>query len=468
MPWQPIDGQLYSMEVHTSVVIVCKFDCLHKCTLLLCMQITTEKLDEHKGHIPRAGPKYRLGMYFETIHGVHHFDDVYTPSEDGYTSYWETDTEVDTDLGNFIFSNVKGDSASVLCIDEAVERIALRDKKERQEQMQRIEASRVSPKGQQQEEDMLDQSNESKRSLSSRQSRRSHHSGSDGMYDEPPPLPPRRISIGVDTMAEEHTYETLDDCQDEYRDYLSKDSFGSPSSKDECDSDHSGKGANGKTTRLSLKFTKQRSTTTPVTTEGGLHYKNRIKYSDPATNELPTTQKKRRSDRVAPKGMYPPPVKGYSFPAGIPEEYTDYIVSPTGKRLHSTVRLSPDRNTQVTSPERRCQENQKTHCKAQRSPSLIIKHKGQTFLIPVVGKKLQQRLEKEKGPPKTPIYATVMKQSTPNTSIHRSPSDPQASIRSRCHISPPKTVETTEHIKSKGKRHMQSTAPKQVTHYGML
>jgi len=80
-----------------------------------------------KGAIPRAGPKYRLGMYFETIHNLPRFDDM-RQDEDGYTSYWETDTEVDSDLGNFIFNNVSGDSASVICIDDAVDIVSIRER----------------------------------------------------------------------------------------------------------------------------------------------------------------------------------------------------------------------------------------------------------------------------------------------------------------------------------------------------
>ena len=442
------------------------------------LQITTEKLEELKGNIPRAGPKYRLGMYFETIHDVSHFDDVYCPSEDGYTSYWETDTEVDTELGNLIFSNVRGDSASVICIDEVVERLSLREQQE-QARMQMEEASCV-PTMTQEEEHMLEKSNESKRSSASRQSRRSHHSGSDGTYDEPPPLPPRRISTCTDTTgtsAEDHTYETLDDCQDEYiahleSAYMSKESSGSPSSKDECDSDSSGKGASGRTRSPLLNSTRQRNNSLPTAPEG-LHLKHRRMLSDP--NEF--TQRKRRSDRVAPKGMYPPPVKGYSFPSGIPEEYADYMAVPTDKRLSGTIPTSPERSAQVTSPDRRCHQHQKVSPKMQRSPSLIIKHKGKTFVVPVVDKKLQQRLEKVKGPPKTPLYATVMKQGTLNTSVSRSSSDAYSTpvhktsnlmhcVRS--HVSPPKTVETVEHSKSKTKRHSQTSMPKQVTHYGML
>ncbi len=428
----------------------------------LSVQITTEKLDELKGNIPRAGPKYRLGMYFETIHGVSDFEDVYTPSEDGYTSYWETDTEVDTDLGNLIFNNVSGDSASVICIDEAVDILTLREQR-LQEQALREKARAA------QEERTLERSTESKRSSSSRQSRRSHTSGSDGMYDEPPPLPPRRVSTCTDTTgasSEEHTYETLDDFQEEYKlrmdtVYNPKDErgSGSPTSKDECDSDHSS--GKGRTRSPLLNFTKVRSNSNPNPSNEISHMRHRRKVSDPL-NMTDVSQKRKRSDKVSPKGVYPPPMKGYAIPTGIPEEYTDYMTIPAEKRLQPVPPPSPTRHA----PERKSTENRKSS-KIQRSPSLVIKHKGQVFTIPVVDKKLQQRLEKVKGPPKTsPLYTTVMKQSVHNN-ITRTTSDPYSKNSGR-HISPPK--ETPEHSKSKSsKRHSQPNAPpKQVTHYGML
>ncbi len=434
----------------------------------LSTQITTEKLEELKGHIPRAGPKYRLGMYFETIHGVSDFEDVYAPSEDGYTSYWETDTEVDTDLGNLIFNNMTGDSASVICIDEAVDILALR---ERRLQEQALRQERATRAAQEREEHVLERSIESKRSLASRQSRRSHTSGSDGMYDEPPPLPPRRIGACTDAMAtnvEEHTYESLDDFQEEYKlrvdaaTYSTKDErgSGSPSSKDECDSDHSS--GKGRTRSPLLNFTKARSNSTPNPITDVSQIRHRRKVSDPL-QMADISQKRKRSDKVSPKGVYPPPVKGYSIPLGIPEEYVDYMTIPSEKRLQPTQPTSPNRQA----PERRLSENRKSS-KVQRSPSLIIKHKGQVFTIPVVDKKLQQRLEKVKGPPKTsPLYATITK---PSKTLTRSTSDPYSKNSSGRHVSPPK--ETLEHYKTKSsKRHSQpSTASpsKQVTHYGML
>lgn len=425
----------------------------------LFVQITTEKLDELKGNIPRAGPKYRLGMYFETIHGVSDFEDVYTPSEDGYTSYWETDTEVDTELGNLIFTDVTGDSASVICIDEAVDILTLREQR-LQEQALRQERARAAQELNQQEEHVLERSTESKRSMASRQSRRSHNSGSDGMYDEPPPLPPRRISTCTETTgtsAEEHTYETLDDFQDEYKMHTERGS-GSPMNKDECDSDQSS--GKGRTRSPLLNFTKARSNSIPTSTNDSSHQRHRRKVSDPL-HIADFTQKRKRSDKVSPKGTYPPPVKGYSIPLGIPEEYPDYMTIPSEKRLQAAPPTSPNRHA----PERRL-DNRKSS-KLQRSPSLIIKHKGQTFMIPVVDKKLQQRLEKVKGPPKTsPLYATVMKQSMHNN-LTRATSDPYNRHSGR-HISPPK--ETQELSKSKStKRHSQPNATsKQVTHYGVL
>ena len=412
-------------------------------------------------------------MYFETIHSVSDFEDVYSPSEDGYTSYWETDTEVDTELGNFIFSNVTGDSASVICIDEAVDVLALREQ-QLQEQALRQQRAAQETSVNHQDEHLLERSNESKRSSASRQSRRSHHSGSDGMYDEPPPLPPRRISTCTNTTgtnAEDHTYETLDDFQEEYKaqleaSYSSKDErgSGSPMSKEGGDSDHSS--GKGRTRSPRLNFAKSRSNSIPSTND--THQRHRRKISDPSNIDY--NQKKKRSDKVSPKGVYPPPVKGYAFPSGIPEEYTDYMALPSDKRLLGATPPSPDRHAQV---ERRLPENRKSSSKIQRSPSLIIKHKGQTFMIPVVDQKLQQRLEKVKGPPKTsPLYTTVMKPSAQN-GLNRTSNDPFNRSNgllhsSRSFASPPKNQESHEHSKNKAKRLSQPNPSKQVTHYGVL
>ena len=449
-------------------------------------------------------------MYFDTIHDLEKFDDI---CEDGYTSYWETDTEVDEELGNFLFDNVAGDSASVICIDEAMDLIAMREQHNQRESPIQVDHYSVPQNPQHfsseihrsvhphvQEEHMMERSNENKRSTAFRQSRRSHNSGSDGAYDEPPPVPPprRQISSPPALSPEEHTYETLDDCQEEYAIYIAKGSDGSRGSGGSTDStakpvecDERLKATNGSSKSPVQSFKKPRSMSTPQPLEG-IQIRHRRKLSEPVSTDY-SSSRKRRSEKVCPsKSSFPPPVRGYQLPPGIPEDYPEYTTIPA---TTSPDRRSPHHYTSVppTSPTRRGLstdrlarvENRKSTAssssgKPGRAPSLFIRHKGKTYFIPVLDKKLQQKLEKVKGPPETYSHL-VQRHNTINTSISRSssgistgvyqaPSLAQRSMRS--HASPPKVdpcEQATSHKRknSKTSQH-QNSAPKQVTHYGVL
>ena len=455
-------------------------------------------------------------MYFETIHDLEKFDDICHP-EDGYTSYWETDTEVDEELGNFLFDNVAGDSASVICIDEAMDLISMREqhnhmmRRESPENGMKIDHYQIPQLPHHmngvnngvvqphiQEEHIFERSNESKRSAASRHSRRSHNSGSDGAYDEPPPVPPprRQIASPPALSPEEHTYETLDDCQEEYAIYIAKGSDGSrgsadstakPASNDECDNRF--KALNGTSKSPVQGFTKPRSLSTPQPLEG-MHIRHRRKLSEPTSTEY-SCSRKRRSEKVCPKSSYPPPVKG--FPSGIPEDYVDYMALPSTTSpdrrspYHTSIPpssptrrgLSTDRLSRVE--HRKSSGSGRSNGKSSsRPPSLFIRHKGKTFFIPVVDKKLQQKLEKVKGPPKT-CSALVERHNTINTTISRSSSGistglyqssslAQHSMRS--HASPPKVdpcEQATSHKRKNSKTsQLPNSTPKQVTHYGVL
>ena len=436
-------------------------------------------------------------MYFETIHNLEKFDDVGHP-EDGYTSYWETDTEVDEELGNFLFDNVAGDSASVICIDEAMDLIAMREQHHRRESPLQVDHYTLPYSPQHvQEEHMMERSNEHKRSAASRHSRRSHNSGSDGAYDEPPPVPPprRQISSPPTLSPEEHTYETLDDCQEEYAIYIAKGSDGSRGSGGSADStakpveyDDRFKAANGSSKSPIQMYAKPRSLSSPQPLEG-IHIRHRRKLSEPMTSDY-STLRKRRSEKVCPKSSFLPPVRGYQLPTGIPEDYPEYTTIPA---TTSPDRRSPHHYTSVpptsSSPTRRGlstdrlarMENRKSSNsgKPGRAPSLFIRHKGKTYFIPVLDKKLQQKLEKVKGPPQTYSHL-VQRHNTINTTISRSssgisttvyqaPSVAQRSMRS--HASPPKVdpcEQATSHKRKNSKTSQNGTLPKQVTHYGVL
>ena len=475
-----------------------------------------------KGNIPRAGPKYRLGMYFETIHNLPSFDnDSWCYDDGGYTSYWETDTEVDSDLGNFIFNNVSGDSASLICIDDTVDIVSIRKRQQEAIALSKhcqphykLEQNRMSPSTPS-DDRSLECSIDSKNSSRSRQS---HRSGSDGSYDQPPPVPPPRKSKALATAAavtdefEDHTYETLDDCREDFvahnqeMIYISKGSEGSrgsresglkPASTEDAESDRlssnkggedcgrktpdrnaSGGGAKPRSNSLHLNKTRE-----------SLNYRQRRKMSDPSTS------RKRRSEKVASKGSgYPAPMKG--FPTGVSEEYVEYLSQPVGgchspDRNNTSGSGSPvgQRDITVASPERR-----KTSGGAQKSNTipnhlnlkkgvasttqpLVIKHKGKTYFVPVVDQKLEKELEK-KSKTNNPTVSIKRHHFSSHSSrpngVHGLSALTSAGHTYRSPASPPK-VEPTDCAspnKRKGTTSFKSpphtASTKQVTHYGVL
>lgn len=505
-------------------------------------------MEELKENIPRAGPKYRLGMYFETIHNLPHFDEIASHNDDnGYTSYWETDTEVDSDFGNFIFNNVAGDSASLICIDE-VDLIALRN---RQEEViskaqpthhnhhhhghahykleQRGNGSGPSPAtSPSSEEHPLEMSLESKQSAGSNSqhsSRRSYHSSHHHHQQQqggilPPPVPPPRRpsttanSGGSADDLQDHTYETLDDCKDQYHlaqtIYVSKASDDSRGSQDSVAKPVSSEGADfhhysttchvrqqqalpappapGKSPpHVSSGSSKPRSASLQMTKSPeccceASGYRQRRKLSEPVTNG-----RKRRLEKVGSKGSgYPPPVKG--FPAGVPEDYADYMATTTStmcgtperrtttpERRSSPVMCSPP--SPVASPSQRQEKSGDNATKKGSSSSkaapLVIKHKGKTYLVPVVDKKLQRELERKS---KAENPSVTMKYGAPG--VYRSSSNSSSNNAGppRSFASPPK-VDPTDHASSHRRRSSGKctsspqkvpTKTPQVTHYGVF
>ncbi len=436
--------------------------------------------------MPKAGPKYRLGMYFETIHGLTEFEEASAPPEDGYSSYWETDTEIDGELGNLIFSNVTGDSASVICIDEAMDLLALREQRQHyidsgaeyhQQQLHQIA------------EHPLERSDDSKRSATSRHS---HHSGSDGTYEGPPPQD-SPTHQGRPSSAQDHIYETLDDYQVDfpgqvegfYGSKASDGSRGSSGSTPKPDARHSDDGLSPSVKcppkSLYRGLSKHQSFSTSQPPEG-IHLRHRRKLS-----ETEFTKKRKqhcngdRRDSVASLKPFPLPAKGYStFPRGLPSEYAEYMAVPS-------------------SPTKKTPSHQQDGKKPRRGPSLIIKHKGKTYLIPVVDKKVKERWDKSKTsateehnrfratPVPSVAFSTLPKHATLNTNASRSTGSANSvyqtavvPVHSRRHSSPPGprlALEPIEHTtstpvhKKKCRSSSQSTTPttpKQVTHYGVV
>lgn len=140
-------------------------------------------------------------MYFDSIHNLEKFDEI-DPPEDCYTSYWDTDTEADEELGNFLFDNVAGDSVSVFSMQEQ------QNQKEGPIQVDHYTVPQ-NPRhfsseihhSVQQEEHVIERSNKNKKPVASWHPCRSHNSGT---YDEPPSIPPLRISSSPALSPKEH------------------------------------------------------------------------------------------------------------------------------------------------------------------------------------------------------------------------------------------------------------------------
>ena len=358
-------------------------------------QITPEKLEELKSRIPRAGPKYRLGMYFETIHDLSDFEDVHGPTEDGYSSYWETETEFESELGNFIFNNVTGDSASVICIDEAMDLLAMRD----QQQQMQLEMEEVRRKVTTEnatdglsklgpgdlEEYTFNQPADDKRSGGA--SRHSHHSGSDGTYDGPQPAPIHTTHIVATPLPDEpdtkedHIYETLDACQDHhFQVYVGKGStdshpYSAPAfvgSKpttaghaSDNDSDKSTSRKNGAAKSASFKSVFGKSRHQSLEQATALPRKDK-----PNLKKKTSLDCQERGVLVAPK-QYPGPMKGYGTEKQTPP-------SPVKRSSQEKINSSSSPTGTSSSP-------------SAVPPSLIIKHKGKTYVIPVVERKREGR-----------------------------------------------------------------------------
>ena len=401
-------------------------------------------------------------MYFDTIHDLPEFDEVCAP-EDGYASYWETDTEIDEELGNFIFSNVAGDSASVICIDEAMDLLALREQRlltEREEAIAEEEERQF-----RRQEKELDRPGD-RHSRHSSASRHSHHSGSDGTYEGPVQANITRRP----SNAHEHVYETLDDCRAEFQAraegiYVSKGSDGSRESNDSTAKLSDNATPQTGTARPTHRSTKHRSVSLSQPPESIIpyHIRHRRKLSEGADFLHKVSSKTRpdRTDRVAPKSCSPP-AKGYSFPAGVPRGYADYIALPGAP----------------ASPERR-HSHQSSSKKKLPPPSLIIKHKGKTYIIPVVDKKTQQK-SRAKGTQETPKHATLNTLSRSNSTAFSTTVYNTTGTMGRRHGSPPKAEASEQtHRKNKSKQPPTQGAQvsgqaqalaKQVTHihYGVV
>ena len=401
------------------------------------LQVTTEKLEELKENLPRAGPKYRLGMYFDTIHEISEFEEIHIP-EEGYSSHWETDTELDDELDNLLFARVTGDSASVICLDEAMDILELREhrkkllemqlqQREQQQQISRLSRYQHNTPAEEKSAAMSRGRRVSEGSsrfpvagaqaegittfhsypdvpppLPPKNYRISHHSGSDGTYDLPdePPFHER-------TNSQEHIYETLDDCKPGYdspgqqeatcvskgSDGGSNDSSAKPHSSVTLESDKSAGSANSVQKMTSHKnhssYSKLRKSSYPSTSSGqdASQQQHRRKHSDSDCQRK--KHQPERTDKVAPRQLPSVPTTAFKFTT-LPTSMTHHNISSAAGPA-TTGNMAAPLSSSFSSSFRGTESKKAASPQSNSSPApLIIKHKGKTYLIPVVETKQQR------------------------------------------------------------------------------
>lgn len=329
---------------------------------LSSLQVTSDKLEEWKDVLPRAGPKYRLGMYFDTIHEIPEFDAVIDP-EGGYQSTWETDTELQTDrddYGSFIFSNLDGDSASVVCIeeDEAAELIERFNLKHRT-------ALSASPSRQppRQQAVVGDITLSSSSSSSSRQNPEVTYDRVDGEYND-------------------HVYESIDDCVEEYQLFLCNEEGSPPLNNTPTHAriTMKAKPHPGTKSKRSCSLPNPQTETGYYSTTKHHHNNSHRKYSD--VSEYAKLAKK----RVDPNP--PPPLPPPNHLSTSDSHYNIY------NRLSSATYPSPSKEAKRGNPQ----------------SVAVLKHKGKEYVLPIGDNNKQRRHSSSNASPRH------------GTHIHPSPS----------------------------------------------
>lgn len=329
-------------------------------------RVTSDKLEEWKEVLPRAGPKYRLGMYFDTIHEIPEFDAVIDP-EGGYQSTWETETDLQTDCddyGSFIFSNIDGDSASVVCLqeDEAADLI---------ERFNLKHSSPGSTSPQRQQAVVGDIT------LSS--------------FASPSSSRPNQPEVTYDRVDgdDEHVYESIDDCVEEYQLFLYNEEGSPPLNNTPTHArittkvkQHSG-----------IKSKRSSSLPNPQTETLGYfsnkhHHSSHRKYSD--VSDYAKLAKKRSEPNPPP---LPPPNHH------LPSSESHY--SQLYNRLSSATFPSPSKEPKRSSSQQ---------------PVAVLKHKGKEYMLPL-GDNKPRRHSASSASPK---HANAHIHPSPSSSSHLS------------------------------------------------
>ena len=290
-----------------------------KLYFLFVIQITTDKLDEWKEVIPKAGPKYRLGKYFDTIYEIPEFDAIKEP-EGGYLSCWDTDTDINTDdeCNNFLFANVDGDSASVICVDDDETMRLIRRWKAKE--IKHHEPSPLTTK------------------ITDRES--STKPGSDGTYEI--------VDIDGDAATpDEHIYESIEDCTNtpEYQIFVGNENTSPVNTPTHVT-------VTQRNILHKSSFKTKRANSLPISS--GSSPKFARKYSD--CTEY--TRLRRRQSDPRPAPPLPPP--NNTGVIGITSSEYSQLFRLSGK-------VSPPSENKTTSPP----------------PSMILKHKGKSYVLPI-------------------------------------------------------------------------------------
>ena len=275
--------------------------------------------------LPKAGPKYRLGKYFDTIYEVPEFDAIKEP-EGGYLSCWDTDTDINSDDegNNFLFANIDGDSASVICVDddEAIELLKRWKAKEKGDSTTKFT---------------------DKESLTK--------PGSDGTYE---------IVDREEIPTDEHIYESIEDCVPEYQLFI-----GTENTSPLNTPTHVTVSQRQVSRKSSSPVSKsKRSNSLPISNSSSPKFLR--KYSDCSEyTRLRRRQNTATDSRPAPP--LPPPNNNGILSALVSTtsgEYAQLFRVPSGK-----VSPSNENSSKEISP-----------------PPMILKHKGTSYVLPITEK----------------------------------------------------------------------------------
>lgn len=413
--------------------------------------------------IPRAGPKFRLGMYFETIHELPEFDAIKDPDE-GYPSCWETDTDFDDETGSFLFASLDGDSASVICLDEDEASQLLEKWKNNQQQLN------------DQEQPVAFHVQEQDRTPSNKPS--CPNLGSDGTYEH----------VEGDNQYDDHIYESIDDYVDRNRLSLTESADSNDSSTHTPTHTRTTKVISTTTSQIrkaSLILQKpKRSHTIPEPPDSLAKFTR--KFSD--CSEYAKLHRERRHSQPFTKRD---------------KVYQESLYSST---LHHPASHKVATETPVYAALSRPAEKPNSSKKGHRTPiNIILKHKGKSYVLPI-GEVKSDKPKKQSSTsthhtsPKHSVGVVSQASHSPSNGLRHSPtaSSPLSSTAntmphshsmgfsqynsiSAASIRPqgsPQRAETAvvgSHKRSKSRSHHQATStapapqlPTHLTHYGVI